>query len=212
VDISILFGDGREITGAMTEAPPSWIYTIVFYDPPNIYHGSANVTYTPRDVDGNKITDWDLHFPLYVDPAGYIYDTVTGLRINGAVVTLQWPDGFGGWIAVPAGATPPNMLPDVNPLITLTDGQYQWDTVPGTYRVHVEAPGYFTNDSIMVTVPPPVFDLHVGLTPFQASISLETRVNGDDADLPTGPVVADGSTVTFDQYRQHPSHHHRGYR
>jgi hypothetical protein len=36
--------------------------------------------------------------------------------------------------------------------------------------VHVEAEGYFPNDSVMVTVPPPVTDLHVGLTPLAPHI------------------------------------------
>src|SRR3970282_2228962 len=33
-----------------------------------------------------------------------------------------------------------------------------------SYRVHVEAPGYYPADSIVVSIPPPVTDLHVGLT------------------------------------------------
>ena len=49
------------------------------------------------------------------------------------------------------------------PLITKSNGQYQWDVLPGSYRVHVEAPGYFPADSIVVSIPPAVTDLHVGL-------------------------------------------------
>lgn len=51
----------------------------------------------------------------------------------------------------------------MNPLITGADGQYQWDVLEGSYRVHVEAPGYYPADSIAVSIPPPVTDLHVGL-------------------------------------------------
>jgi uncharacterized repeat protein (TIGR01451 family) len=105
------------------------------------------------------------NFNIYVDPAGYIYDITTGERISGATVWLQRPDGQGEWENVPTGQTPPIMQPDVNPQITGPDGQYQWDVLEGTYRVHVEAPGYYPADSIVVTVPPPVTDLHVGLTP-----------------------------------------------
>jgi hypothetical protein len=104
-------------------------------------------------------------FNLYVDPAGYIYDVNTGERISGATVWLQRPDSEGGWENVPTGQTPPIMEPDVNPQVTGADGQYQWDVLEGTYRVHVEAPGYYPADSIVVIVPPPVTDLHVGLTP-----------------------------------------------
>jgi hypothetical protein len=105
------------------------------------------------------------NFNIYVDPAGYVYDITTGERISGATVWLQRPDGQGEWENVPTGQTPPIMQPDVNPQITGPDGQYQWDVLEGTYRVHVEAPGYYPADSIVVTVPPPVTDLHVGLTP-----------------------------------------------
>jgi len=108
---------------------------------------------------------FDVNFSLYVDPAGYIYDVVTLERISGASVWLQRPDGQGGWENVPTGQIPPIMQPDVNPQITGADGQYQWDVLEGSYRVHVEAPGYYPADSIVVIVPPPVTDLHVGLTP-----------------------------------------------
>jgi uncharacterized repeat protein (TIGR01451 family) len=104
-------------------------------------------------------------FNLYVDPAGYIYDAVTLERISGASVWLQRPDGQGGWDNVPTGQIPSIMQPDVNPQITGADGQYQWNVLEGSYRVHVEVTGYYPADSIVVTVPPPVTDLHVGLTP-----------------------------------------------
>jgi len=104
-------------------------------------------------------------FNIYVDPAGYIYNVVTLQRISGASVWLQRSDGQGSWENVPTGQTPAIMQPDVNPQITGADGQYQWDVLEGSYRVHVEAPGYYPADSIVVIVPPPVTNLHVGLTP-----------------------------------------------
>jgi hypothetical protein len=102
---------------------------------------------------------------FYVDPAGYIYHVTTLERISGSSVWLQKPNGLGGWANVSTGESPTVMLPGVNPLTTGANGQYQWDTLPGTYRVHVEASGYYPADSIVATVPPPVTDLHVGLTP-----------------------------------------------
>ena len=125
-----------------------------------------------RLVDTRAIIDYaqrwaygiySLTFPIYVDPAGYIYDVDTGQRISGASVWLQRPDVNGGWGNVSTGENPPVAQPDTNPLISDKDGMYQWDTLPGSYRVHVESPGYEPADSIVVSVPPPVFDLHVGL-------------------------------------------------
>lgn len=158
VDIRIHLDDGgADMTGSMTGGPPTWTYTVTFYP----RHGHATVTYTVH----YPATTSQVSFNIYVDPAGYVYNIVTLQRISGASVWLQRSDGQGGWENVPTGQTPPIMQPDVNPQITGADGQYQWDVLEGSYRVHVEAPGYYPADSIVVNIPPPVTDLHVGLTP-----------------------------------------------
>ena len=158
VNIRIHLDDGgSDYLGAMTRGSTSWTYSVTFYP----RHAKATVTYTVNYPSSTSQTV----FNIYVDPAGYIYNAVTNQRISGASVWLQRPDGQGGWVNVPTGANPNNMIPDTNPLITDISGQYQWNTVPGTYRVHVEAQGYSSADSIIVNVPPPVTDLHVGLTP-----------------------------------------------
>jgi uncharacterized repeat protein (TIGR01451 family) len=158
IDIRIHFDSGgTDITGSMTGGLPLWSFTTTFYP----RSGHATATYTVHYPAG----DSQVNFGIYVDPAGYIYDAVTLARISGATVWLQRPDGEGGWENVPTGEMPPIMQPDVNPQITGADGQYQWDVLEGSYRVHVEAPGYYPADSIVVIVPPPVTDLHIGLTP-----------------------------------------------
>jgi hypothetical protein len=107
-------------------------------------------------------------------------------------VWLQRPDGEGGWENVPTGLDPPVSQPDVNPLTTGEDGQYQWDVLAGSYRVRVEAPGYYATDSPMVSIPPPVTDLHVGLVPIGVPNLPPMAEAG-------GPYVAEeGSPVTLD--------------
>jgi len=157
VSINIHLSDGgSDITGSMTQSAPGvWTYTTTFYP----RHGSATVVYTVIGCEETAVS-----FNIYVDPAGYIYDSVTDGRISGASVWLQQPDGLGGWMNVSVGQDPAVMQPDANPLITGIDGQYQWDVLPGIYRVHIEADGYYPADSIVVSIPPPVTDLHVGLT------------------------------------------------
>jgi len=158
VDIRIHFDSGgTDITGSMTGGPPLWSYTTTFYP----RSGHATVTYSVH----YPASDSQVNFGIYVDPAGYIYDAATLERITGASVWLQRPDDQGGWEDVPTGQIPAIMQPDINPQITGADGQYQWDVLEGTYRVHVEALGYYPADSIVVNIPPPVTDLHVGLTP-----------------------------------------------
>jgi uncharacterized repeat protein (TIGR01451 family) len=125
------------------------------------------------------VTGFDEDFSMYIDPAGYVYNVDTGARIASASVWLQRPDGLGGWDNVPTGQTLPIMQPDVNPLVTGANGQYQWDVLEGSYRVHVEAPGYFAADSIVVSIPPPVTDLHVGLTPLPYDLTITSTAGGN---------------------------------
>jgi Bacterial Ig domain len=87
-------------------------------------------------------------------------------------------------VNVPADQTPAIMQPDVNPQITGADGQYQWDVLEGSYQVHVEADGYYSEDSIVVSIPPPATDLHVGLT----------RITSENEP----PVATDDSATTLE--------------
>jgi uncharacterized repeat protein (TIGR01451 family) len=171
VDIRIHLDDGgSDITGGMTGGSPIWTFTTTFY--PRLGH--ATVTYTIRGP-----TTSSINFNVYVDPAGYIYDTETLERIANATVWLQRPDGTGGWENVSTRANPANMVPNNNPLTTNVNGQYQWDTLPGTYRVHVEARYYYPADSISINVPPPVTNLNIGLTRMPSPNGSITINNGD---------------------------------
>jgi hypothetical protein len=159
VDISIQLSDGGQIiNGAMVNSDSKWTYTLIF----GTRTGEATATFTAHEPL-NDVTQ-TAHFEVVrIDPAGYIYDINSGLRISEATVWLQTPNGKGGWINAPTGNNPAIMDPDINPQITGTDGRYQWNTLPGIYRVQVEAPGYYPTNSIAVTVPPPVTDLNVGM-------------------------------------------------
>lgn len=163
----------------MTGGPPDWVFSTTFYP----RHGRASVTYTVSGCDQTTVG-----YDIYIDPAGYIYDSATGARISNATVTLQRPDGQGGWENVPIGQNPAISQPDVNPLITGPDGQYQWNTLAGAYRVHVEAPGYLPAESRVVNVPPSVFDLHVGLIS-TSQLSVEASTNRVTVGTPEHVVV-----------------------
>jgi hypothetical protein len=185
VDIKIHVNDGgADILGAMTGPSSSgvWTYTVTFYP----RHGEATVTYYPHRP--SEPLPVEVQYNIYIDPAGYVYDKVTNARIEGATVTLQRPDGMGGWVNVPEGLG--IMIPDTNPLFTDLNGQYQWLTIAGSYRVHVEKDGYYPADSRVVSVPPPVFDLNVGLTPI---------VTTPTASFTTSPsTTSAGTAISFD--------------
>ena len=111
-----------------------------------------------------------------VDPAGVIYDQATfdaqkaagasddqaraASAISGATVRLQRKAG-GDFKNVLSGD--PGISPNINPEITGANGQFQWLTSDGVYRVVVAKAGYVTTTSREVTIPPEVTDLHVGM-------------------------------------------------
>ena len=219
VDIRIHVNDGGpDIIGSMAGGPPDWTYTTTFYP----RHGRATITYTIHGCDVETVT-----FDIYIDPAGYIYDTDTGERIAGATVWLLWSDGEGGWVNVPTGEVPPISQPDENPLITGADGQYQWDVLAGSYRVHVEAAGYYPADSIVVGIPPAVTDLHVGLTRIPSeneppvatddsastledtTVTIDVTANDTDVDDNLDPTTAntDCATCSGPAYGTLTNHH-----
>ena len=178
-------------TGKDAGAPPEVFVALGLYPRGDGQNDPANYTLEYYWVDQSAPLGPCVQstiFDIYIDPAGYIYDTETGERIANAIVWLQRPDGSGGWENVPTGEAPALMQPDINPLVTGTDGQYQWDVLEGSYRVHVEASGYYPADSIVVSIPPPVTDLHVGLTrillPLYRGMTIVPVYPGVDIDLP----------------------------
>lgn len=183
VDIRIHVDDGgSDIIGNMTGGPSKWTFNITFFP----RHGEATVTYIVNNCsNSNKST------VIYIDPAGYIYDIDTGARIANASVWLQRPNGIGEWENVKTGENPPACQPDINPLTSDQNGMYHWDVLNGYYRVHVEAPGYEPSNSSVVYIPPPVYDLNVGLnhiddpnvTPVYPVANFSTNVNTGYAPL-----------------------------
>jgi uncharacterized repeat protein (TIGR01451 family) len=103
---------------------------------------------------------------LPIDPAGVIYDAVSGLAIAGATVELQYGGG-----AVPAGC-----LVGGNPVVTGADGLYQFLLTggggcpgSGTYTIAVTGPGsYLPTPSALV--PPCAGALTVGAVPDPAEV------------------------------------------
>lgn len=158
-----LYDGGPDIAAPMTGGPRFWYYNTAFYP----RYGPAYVTYeTPGCVLSG------VSFGINIEATGYVYDAENWSRIAGAQVWLQWPDDDGNWVDVPVGLPNPPMQPDQNPIVTFyggsmfdIGGQYQWDVVEGSWRVYVEAPGYYPAASTMVNTPPQLSGLNIGLTP-----------------------------------------------
>ena len=177
VSIRISIDDGGpEINAPMTGGPRIWNFSATFYP----RFGSAKVAYLTLDCSFAG-----MEFPIYIEPAGYIYDNKSGTRLQGAEIWLQRPDQNGTWENIPEGLTPPPMQPDRNPLITNGAGQFQWDLSEGSYRVYVEAEGYKPAASTMVNAPLPAFNLIIGLEPIVAPTTGSIAVNS----TPTGAEI-----------------------
>lgn len=116
---------------------------------------------------------------VLIDPAGIVYDKQAfdaakaaghtdaearaAAAIPGAQVRLQrCTTDSGGCTNVLSGD--PGIAPHVNPEVTGSDGQFQWDVSAGHYRVVVTKAGYDTATGSILAVPPAVTDAHVAMT------------------------------------------------
>ena len=118
----------------------------------------------------------------HIDPSGYVYDTDTGLRLEGVTTTVYCvqisdTDGDEFW-AQPPTANGAEMealkwnaseCSQENPLITDAEGRYAWDVPEGWWRVKYEKEGYVTTWSDWLPVPPPQTEVNIGMTPLASS-------------------------------------------
>jgi uncharacterized repeat protein (TIGR01451 family) len=162
VDINIHLPDGGpDIGGPMTNTlgTYNWIFTYTFYP----RHGQGTVTYTVHYTDGHEST---AAHSILVDPSGYVYNAITGQRIEGATVTLyRFNIALQQFVLI--APNDPGIEPHINPQITDENGGYGWMVSPGMYMVDAEKTGYAANFAI-VTVPPAATDLNIALTPIDA--------------------------------------------
>ena len=167
VVLTLTWSDGTTRTQSMTEIGTTNVWEATFGQP--FLSGTAQMNFSvdvkpagPSPNDAIQIGDI-----IFRDPSGQIQDAFTGAPISGVTVTLliEFPPTTGNFIESPTELVLQNQIPDVNPLITGADGRYSWLTVPGTFKVRAEKAGYITVESPPVSIPPPVFDLNITLTP-----------------------------------------------
>ena len=98
-----------------------------------------------------------------IDPSGYIYDTASDARIEGAMVSLyQWQGG--AWVLWNAA-----QYLQTNPQVTDAQGRYGWEAPEGDYQVRVSKRCYTTAQSASIHIPPPRTDVNLGLPPVTCS-------------------------------------------
>jgi Nidogen-like len=152
--------DGSVVqSGALTEDSPGvWTATI----PPLIPASGQGVV--DIIVNGSGTCD-DIEFAIYIDPSGVVRNAATGALIEGAQVTLfRSSDSSGPFVQVPDGSA--TMAPGNrnNPDLTDSNGHFGWDVIAGFYKVVAEAPGCTPASTGVLSIPPPVTDLDIGLS------------------------------------------------
>ncbi len=196
---------GSSFEQLMTEVDPTneiWETTFPPFSPA---HGLATLTFyvdCPADTpsfpeDTGLIAGEDeiqKGGSIYVDPSGKILNQCTGEFVEGAtaILKVESPPNSGNFVIPPSTSH----IPDVNPQVTGSDGQYGWVVIPGNYKVTVLKDGFTTNESAVVTIPPAVTELDIFITPvdgctLQLQEQKEEIIIDLQSELPTGDKKSD---------------------
>lgn len=150
-------------------------------DAAKLVHDDLNFCENTTQIDEIADPDW------VIDPSGFTYEAVTSNRLSGVTATLlraSSPDGpFTVWDAAAYGQE--------NPLTTDAQGKYGWNVPFGYWKVAYTKAGYETAYSQVFQIPPPRFDVNVGLTRIAAPTVQLTRATSG---------AASSVTVGFDDY------------
>lgn len=120
-----------------------------------------------------------------IDPSGYIYNSSTNARIEGATVSCFKKEGT-NWVLWDAG-----QYLQTNPQMSDVEGRYGWEVEQGTYQVRVSKPCYRDAQSASLVIPPPRTDVNIGLQPVACShLSL------------TGVWTADSGGIATTEFRR----------
>ena len=95
-----------------------------------------------------------------IDPSGFVYEAVESNRLEGVTATIFYRQS-----GAPAfwDATD---YEQVNPLPTDVNGMYAWDVPFGDWQVKYEKDGFQTSYSDWLPVPPPQFDINIGMVSY----------------------------------------------
>ncbi len=151
-------------SGAMTEGP-SGTYTATV---PELYPNTGDA----RVIITFSCQPDPISFNIYIDPSGVVTLTDHVTPVVGATVTLYRSDSESGpFTVVPDGSAVMSPTNRQNPDTTDAAGHFGWDVFPGFYQVRAEMagchapgdPGQAYVETEVLTIPPPVTDLHLEL-------------------------------------------------
>ena len=157
---------GPAVVGATMSAAPMILFTALL----GAMTASSSFFWSVRkaNIKGEKYKS-----KFIVDPSGYVYDQITGERLENVTVTaycIEYDESSDFWNKIPSAEAYGekwNALEynQQNPLLTNADGKYAWDVPEGWWRVKYEKEGYETTWSDWMTVPPLQTEVNIGLKP-----------------------------------------------
>lgn len=152
--------------GATMSAAPTILFTALL----GAITASSSIFWNIRK--GN-IKGENYRSKFVIDPSGYVYDQVTGKRLENVTVTaycIEYDESENFWKNVPSADEYGTVWDALeynqqNPLYTNSDGKYAWDVPEGWWRVKYEKKGYKTTWSDWMTVPPLQTEVNIGMVP-----------------------------------------------
>jgi len=162
VSYKIVLEGAAVSTGGLTEAPAgSGAYSGVVPELyPHLGDGRVVITFDCPSSPGETI-----EFGIYIDPSGMVVDAGTGAPIAGATVTLLRASAENGpFSAVPSGSAVMSAANRSNPDLTDSEGHFGWDVIAGYYKVVATADSCDSAETGVLSIPPAVTDLRIGLT------------------------------------------------
>ncbi len=153
------------ISGPMTETAPG-TYEASFM---LTFGGAATVSMT---FDCPSSPDETIAFNVYIDPSGYVRDTLGEPVVEATVILYRSSTPSGPWNEVPYGDAIMSPANQANPDQTDETGHFGWDVIEGFYKVRAEKFGCFdpANHALrfvetqVYEIPPPVTDIDLRLS------------------------------------------------
>lgn len=125
------------------------------------------------------------------DPSGFVYEGVFSNRLPGVTASCYYRDSVEniyGDIVDKAIFWDATEYDQENPLVTDTNGFYQWFVPEGLWQVKYEKDGYETTYSEWLPVPPPQLEVNVAMVQNRQPV------------VSTAHAYIDGIVVEFDKY------------
>jgi hypothetical protein len=142
------------------------IYTAVFTNYTWSW-GTHDVVVNAISCGGTSVSQPVAQVTL-IDPSGYVYNAITGARIQGATVTCYYSDTIQQQWVIWEAALYNNQL---NSQSTDEQGKYGFMVPAGQYYVTASKPGYQNNQTIVYDIPPEVTDANIPLMPLDEPIT-----------------------------------------